>query len=51
MCLSLLPAQQGATVLHWAASRGYLELCALLLDRGASLEARDSSVRVQCRDF
>ena len=42
MCLGL--TQQGHTPLHRAAVRGHADVCAVLLDRGALLEARDDSV-------
>jgi len=35
---------QGQTPLHWAALGGLVHVCALLLDRGASLEARNDHV-------
>ena len=39
---SCLP--QNLTPLHWAAAGGHANVCALLLDRGASLEALDKHV-------
>jgi len=35
---------QDQTPLHCAASKGHANVCALLLDRGASLEALDDDV-------
>ncbi len=36
------PGQAGATALHWASWRGFADLAALLVSRGASLEALDA---------
>ena len=36
------PGQAGATALHWACWRGFADLAALLVSRGASLEALDA---------
>jgi len=46
ICLFRSPAQQVKTPLHCAADRGDADVCALLLDRGASVEARDLAVRL-----
>ena len=39
-------AHQGQTPLHLAALKGRETVCALLLDRGASLKAQDDDVRL-----
>jgi len=43
LCLSW-STQQGETPLHQAAVRGHANVCAVLLDRGASLDARNNLV-------
>jgi len=39
--------QDGWTPLHWAALNGQKDVAALLLDRGAAIEAKDDVSRLQ----
>ena len=55
LCVCLLPCpssvitQSGRTALHWASIFGHIDVIILLLDRGASIDAKDDvSVSVLC---
>jgi len=43
--------RQNRTPLHFAADKGHANVCALLLDRGASLEVPDLRVRLWVVSF
>ena len=45
---SAFELQYGWTALHWAAVKGHKDVGALLLDRGAAVDAKDNVSSIPC---
>ena len=47
-CASAFELQDGKTALHWAAVKGHKDVAALLLDRGAAVDAKTNVSGIPC---